>query len=466
MDKTIDNGIKTAFSYEVFDRQVGNFYRMTKVLIEGWEDYSSQEMTFDIMSLCTKASRLCFMADQDLALQHTDVTQQRKAQNEEYLAAFDMLVNTGLAKLLKSIMQGLSEGRKVEGHKSPMFTSHLSGIIPKLGDLLRMEGMTVEGMTALNDDFLQLEKDFLKKFKATQFPGVKHEERLWNLFRLYALCCYLFLHFRRVCNVTDRGMEPEEMGRLTELAVQKYIDEKPGCQRLDLYFSDLRYDNDGKPLDEECLLDARRQLKTGVPECFQLAFLHHADDARQLGKSLSGIFFSSEEYIALLDAVAKYQIITRKIYELHYPEESTHQLSNDVFYPVVNGRTVDMLELKRSITKMVALVRKKNQWFCVWSVLKHLNLIRTDSTFSAFANQMMSDDWFGDIDARRRFTGDNLSDFSHYFAEYDYKQWTKEMFQEKKELYGMTKWSDSLFDTFSALCREMEKSIWGYRFLG
>ena len=462
----IDNGTKTAFSYEVFDRQVGNFYRMIKVLVEGWEDYSSQEMTFDIMSLCTKASRLCFMADQDLALQHTDVTQQRKAQNEEYLAAFDMLVSKDLNQLLKSVLQGLRFGQKVEGHKSPMFTSELSGIIPKLGDLLRMEGMTVESMTALNDEFLQLEKDFLKKFKATQFPGVRHEERLWNLFRLYTLCCYLLLHFRRVCNVTNRGMEPEEMGRLTELAVQKYITEAPGSQQLDLYFSNLRYDNDGKPLGEVRLLDARRQLKAWVPECFQLAFLHYADDARQLGKSLSGIIFSSEEFIALLDAVAKYQVITRKIYELHYPEEKAQQLSNDVFYPVVNGRTVDMRELKKSIAKMVALVRKKNQWFCVWSVLKHLNLIRTDSTFSAFANQMMSDDWFGDIDARRRFTGDNLSDFSHYFAEYDYKQWKKEMFQEKKKLYGMTKWSDSLFDTFSTLCREMEKSIWGYRFLG
>lgn len=140
MDKTIDNGIKTASSYEVFDRQVGNFYRMTKVLIEGWEDDSSQGMTFDIMSLCTKALRLCFMADQDFALQHTDVTQQHKAQNEEYLAAFDMLVNTGLAKLLKSIMQGLSEERKVEGHKSPMFTSHLSDIIPQVGRFVAYGG--------------------------------------------------------------------------------------------------------------------------------------------------------------------------------------------------------------------------------------------------------------------------------------------------------------------------------------
>ncbi len=465
MNKIKDNASNTAFSYEVFDRQLGNFYRMIKVLIEGWGDYGSQEMTFDIMSLCTKASRLCFMADQDLALQHADVTQQRKSPNERYLAAFDILVNKDLTQLIKSVMQGLRLGKKVEGHKSPMFTSELSGIVPKLGDLLRMEGMTVEGMTSLNADFLHLEKDFMKQFKKTRFPGVGHEERLWNLFRLYTLCCYLLLHFRRVCNVTDSGMEPEERARLTELAVQKYMNEEPGCSQLDLYFSNLRYDNDGKPLDEEHLLDARRRLKASVPECFQLAFLHHADDARQLGMSISGIMFSAEDYIALLDAVAKYQVITRKIYELLYPEESTQALTNDVFYPIVNGRAVDMLELKKSIAKMVALVRKKNQWFCVWSVLKHLNLIKTGSTFSAFANQMMGKDWFGGIDARRRFTGDNLSDFSRYFAEYDYKQWTKEMFQEKKELYGMTKWSDSLFDTFSALCREMEKSIWGYRFL-
>ena len=60
-----------AFSYKVFDRQLDNFAMMLKVLMDGWEDYSSQEMTFDIHSLCTKASRLCYLADQDLALQHT-----------------------------------------------------------------------------------------------------------------------------------------------------------------------------------------------------------------------------------------------------------------------------------------------------------------------------------------------------------------------------------------------------------
>ena len=73
-----------AFSYEVFDRQLDHFTMMLKVLMDGWEDYSSQEMTFDIHSLCTKAARLCYLADQDLALQHTDVSHHRKEQNEMY----------------------------------------------------------------------------------------------------------------------------------------------------------------------------------------------------------------------------------------------------------------------------------------------------------------------------------------------------------------------------------------------
>jgi hypothetical protein len=52
------------------------------------------------------------------------------------------------------------------------------------------------------------------------------------------------------------------------------------------------------------------------------------------------------------------------------------------------------------------------------------------------------------------------------FSEYDYTQWDKEMFLEKKNIFGMKKWSVSLFDTFSTLCRDMEKSIWGHQFLG
>jgi len=77
--------LQPTFSYEVFDRQMETYYMMCQVLIQGWEDYGTQEMNFDIRSLCTKASRLCYMADKDLALQHTDLTHQRKLANEHHL---------------------------------------------------------------------------------------------------------------------------------------------------------------------------------------------------------------------------------------------------------------------------------------------------------------------------------------------------------------------------------------------
>ncbi len=86
------------------------------------------------------------------------------------------------------------------------------------------------------------------------------------------------------------------------------------------------------------------------------------------------------------------------------------------------------------------------------------------STFATFAHQMMTAEWFGNIDPRLRFTADNLSDYSRYFNEYDYTEWNEEMFLEKKELYGMTKWSPKLYQNFSSLCARMMQAIWGYSF--
>lgn len=70
------------FSYEVFDRQLDNFCRMLSILVDAWEDYSPQELTFDIRSLCTKATRLCYMAEKDMVLQHNDIAKQRKEQSK------------------------------------------------------------------------------------------------------------------------------------------------------------------------------------------------------------------------------------------------------------------------------------------------------------------------------------------------------------------------------------------------
>ena len=99
MLQTQQNRQVPAFSYEVFDRQLDNFAMMLK-----WENYSSQEMTFDIHSLCTKASRLCYLADQDLALQHTDVSHHRKEQNETYFTSFELIITTQFTKFMKKVL--------------------------------------------------------------------------------------------------------------------------------------------------------------------------------------------------------------------------------------------------------------------------------------------------------------------------------------------------------------------------
>ena len=81
-------------------------------------------------------------------------------------------------------------------------------------------------------------------------------------------------------------MTPEEAARLTEWAIQKYISEKDSSEKLELYFSNLQYDNDGKPLNVDQWLQARRELKHLVPQNLLLLFLNSADDVSQLGASL------------------------------------------------------------------------------------------------------------------------------------------------------------------------------------
>ena len=453
-----------AFSYEVFDRQLQNFCMMTEVMINGWNDYSTQEMVFDINSLYIKASRLCYMADQDLALQHADVTQQRKKENQYFHNLMEELVIRKLSQFVFLVINEFKEGKQLEGHDSPMFTSEISIIFPRLFDLFAMEGMSPEKMQELNQLIQCVETFLSSEVQLTQYPEVEFGEKLWNFLRLYAMSCYLLLHFRRVCHVTSKPLASDVVSRLTEMNVQKYMSEAESKHQIDLYLARLQYENDGKPLDEAQWLKARRELKSLVPEKLELAFLSYADNAGKVGAEIANIDFTPEEFMMLIDALAKYQVITHKLFELNHPEEQEHTLPNEAFNLVVKGRAVDLQELKKSIGKMAALVQKKNQWFCVWSVLKHLNLIREDCGFATFAHQMMSNEWFGQS-GFVEFSADNLSDYSRYFNEYDFTEWDEEMFLEKKQLYGMTKWSPKLCQNFSSLCRKMMKSIWGYSFL-
>ena len=154
-----------------------------------------------------------------------------------------------------------------------MFSSEISTLLPKLHDLLLMDGMSQESIQLMVEDIQNTEKMIQKYHKITKFPGVRYEERLWHLIRLYCLASYLVLHFRRVCHVTNSEMTPEEAARLTEWAIQKYISEKDSNEKLELYFSNLQYDNDGKPLNVDQWLQARRELKHLVPQNLLLLFL-------------------------------------------------------------------------------------------------------------------------------------------------------------------------------------------------
>ena len=61
--------------------------------------------------------------------------------------------------------------------------------------------------------------------------GVKPVERLWNLFQLYSMACYLMLHFRQLSHFTNLAMSEEQTTRLFEMSLQEYQEEPKGISR-------------------------------------------------------------------------------------------------------------------------------------------------------------------------------------------------------------------------------------------
>mgnify|MGYP003525903568 FL=1 len=178
-------------------------------------------------------------------------------------------------------------------------------------------------------------------------------------------------------------------------------------------------------------------------------------DTQLLGAQLAHVNFTAQEYLKLVSATVKWHIIEQEIYDLEHPEGIPETLPNEVFYKVKDGKYIDMQNLKAQIAKMLKFVTRKNHWFCVWCVLNHNCMLQDNQNFEAFATQMMTPEWFGDIDDYLHFSGDNLRDYRRYFSEIDYPQWDEKKFKEIKDLYNMTKWSDKLLSKFQHLCITM-----------
>lgn len=65
--------------------------------------------------------------------------------------------------------------------KSPLFTAQVSVLFPKLKEVLMDDGMGEDELDAFISDIQTVENGFLKKVKFAKYPGVRPEERFWNL---------------------------------------------------------------------------------------------------------------------------------------------------------------------------------------------------------------------------------------------------------------------------------------------
>ena len=446
--------IASVFSYEMFDRQMNTFIAMWNMLIGAWDDYGTQELTFDILSLSSKAARLCPMADEDMARQNQDLQRSRKLKNMEYAATLEKMVTERITPLVRDAIRRVRGEGRLEGHKWKRTTATILSMLPQLDGVSNDEE---HKLTAFSTEVALMEGLLNKKYKPTRFPGMPSEERMWNLLLLFMRTAYLMMHFSRAEDLCGVNLSNEEAGLIFEASIQKYIDSPKGKEDIDIYFATLRYDNNGRELSISQLLDARRKLREAVPHSLLLVFLNHAGNLEAMAKAFivqGGC--KDDEYEPFVSAVAKWFIIEQKIHAIEQPEDCVTTIYNQVFHTAVNGRLVDMLRLRDSIGKMAEAITRKSHWFCLWCVLRHHNLI-ADMSHEHFAQQMMCPEWFGNLSADKHFSGDTLREYSGYFTLYDYAAWNNAAFLDYRNLNGKKKWSERLCDKLLRKCLEMEE---------
>lgn len=132
---------ETNFSYDPFDRQTQNLLRMAMTVMDGWEDYASTEMNMDLKSLTIKASKVCFLADQDRALQSENLIQERKEANHALHLAFSDFVSNRLNPFVCLIIQNLRDGQGMKGGQVTQFAHNsIHEVLPMIASLIEAGG--------------------------------------------------------------------------------------------------------------------------------------------------------------------------------------------------------------------------------------------------------------------------------------------------------------------------------------
>ncbi|MGM9733883.1 MAG: hypothetical protein ACI3YT_07185, partial [Prevotella sp.] len=448
------DNISEIFNYEMFDRQMNTFLTMWRVMIDGWDDYGPQELTFDILSLSAKASRLCLMADEDMARQLRDLKNSRKVSNIKYAAILAKMMNEDIVPMMKKAIETVRSTHRLESHRWPVMSAGMTKLLPMFDNVNEDKPMFSEISVAV----AQVEELLKRNITPTKFAGMVPEEKMWNLMQVFVKTSYLLFHFQRLEDHCGIHLTDEEAGRILEATLQRYADSPEGNEELNTYFATLKYDNDCTELSIDQLREARRQLRNNVPKPLRLIFLNHCNNLNTMAQELiaRGDTDSEEDFNALISAETKWQIIEQTIYSIEHPETIVTPIQNAVFRKALNGRPIDMLRLKECIRKMAQNITRKNHWFALWCVLRHHNLI-ADESLEHFAQQMMSHEWFGDVPADKRITGDTLREYVGYFTLIDYAAWDHTAYLQYRSNYHKTKWGDKLCNTMLRKCIEMEQ---------
>lgn len=324
------------FSYEVFDRQVQALINQGMLLVKGYDDMTTMELNLDLKSFYIKASKVCVMADIDFRLQHENFCRERAQQNIDLRNAMTLFVIGIFSPFINRIVARYQSDGRFEGVKAELFPYSISEVMPWFKEI---PDINFDGIDTTIEATRVIEKE-MKKRGTVKFPGITHMERMWMLFEIYALLCYLLRHFIRMDELTHEKLDPDE----------------------------------------------ERQM-----------FLAHL-------------------------------------------------------------KRIDMRQLRERIKRMLPLVKRKNHWFCVWSVLRFRNLLATER-FETFAQQMMSPEWFGSEPRVKPFSGDTLNEYSGYFTDCPYTRWNEKDYRLYLATHCKKKWGKTLCEHFSRLCLEMNEAF-------